>query len=136
MEISKLIYLGNLRVKATHLKSGEEIITDAPLDNHGKGEAFSPTDLMSTSLANCAITLMGIAANTHNIELINVEATVSKFMTSNPRRVGKILVEIDAMIKPDTEKNRTILIKAAETCPVSLSISEATEKVFVFNFED
>ena len=81
-------YQGNLRNRAEHLKSGNTLITDAPVDNHGKGEAFSPTDLLCTSLASCMVTLIGITAESKGIELGNVRAEIEKVMYSEPRRVG------------------------------------------------
>ena len=94
-KISEIIYKGNLRAVSRHLQSGEEIITDAPTDNHGRGEAFSPTDLVSTALGNCMITLMGIIANTHSFELGNITASIHKIMDSNPRRIKEIKVELN-----------------------------------------
>ncbi|HAL65647.1 MAG TPA: osmotically inducible protein OsmC, partial [Bacteroidales bacterium] len=81
------IYLGELRTKATHLQSGNSIITDAPLDNQGKGEAFSPTDLLAAALASCMLTIMGIAARTHGFNIDGTKAEITKIMESNPRRV-------------------------------------------------
>jgi putative redox protein len=133
MEISKVEYLGGLRTKATHLKSGEVIITDAPTDNQGKGQAFSPTDLMSTSLASCMLTLMGIAANTHSIFIDGTVCSVQKFMAANPRRVEKICVDVQFPENSYSDKEKKILELAARTCPVGLSLSENT--AIVMNFE-
>ena len=94
MATSKVIYLGGLRTNSTHLQSGIEIITDAPLDNQGKGEAFSPTDLMATSLANCMLTIMGIAARTHEIDIDGTTAEVTKIMAAEPRRVAEIHINL------------------------------------------
>jgi putative redox protein len=82
--MSKVVYSGELRTEAVHLKSGSKIITDAPSDNHGKGEAFSPTDLMSTSLATCMLTVMGIACNGRDINMEGAVAEVTKIMAANP----------------------------------------------------
>src|SRR5690348_127493 len=90
MNTSKVRYVGNLRTKATHLRSGETIITDAPVDNHGKGEAFSPTDLVATATASCMVTTMGIVANRHSIDLGEIEVDVVKIMADNPRRIAEI----------------------------------------------
>jgi uncharacterized OsmC-like protein len=128
------IYLGELRVKSTHDKSGVEIITDAPVDNHGKGESFSPTDLLCTSLASCMITLMGISANGHSIDLSGLRTKTYKFMESNPRRVGKIRIEIDFQPNLLTEKQKEVLKHAALTCPVYLSLHPDIEKDIVFNW--
>ena len=92
--LSQIIYKGDLRTEAEHLASGVKIISDAPVDNHGKGEAFSPTDLVSTALAQCMITLMGIAANNHEISLGKIAAEVTKTMASEPRRISVIKVDV------------------------------------------
>lgn len=134
MKISSVEYLGDLRTKAIHNNSGDVIITDAPLDNKGKGEAFSPTDLMSTSLASCMLTLMGISGNTHHINIIGTRCEVQKFMASNPRRVEKIIVDVFFPKNGFNDKEKKILEIAAKTCPVSLSLSEKTEIEMNFNF--
>lgn len=133
MEIATLKYLGNLRTVNTHLKSGQEVVTDAPIDNNGKGEAFSPTDLLSTAVAACATTIMGIAANTHSINLDGLTAAVSKTMESNPRRVGAVGV-IFTFARNYTPKEKEILERAALTCPVILSLSLEVEKEIEFNY--
>ncbi len=115
-------YLGNLRTQAKHLLSGNELITDAPLDNQGQGEAFSPTDLMSASLGSCMLTIMGIAARTHDFNIDGTKVNITKIMASNPRRVAEI--KIDFMM-PDnnySDHHKLILMKAAHTCPVALSL--------------
>lgn len=127
MKISTVEYLGGLRTKATHIKSGQIIITDAPLDNQGKGEAFSPTDLMSTSLASCMLTLMGIAGNTHSINIDGTLCNIEKIMSANPRRVEKIIVNVSFPENNFYDKEKKILELAARTCPVGLSLSESTE---------
>jgi uncharacterized OsmC-like protein len=132
--ISKVIYKGNLRTEATHLRSGNVIITDAPLDNHGKGEAFSPTDLASTSLASCIMTIMGIAANTHNINIEGATADVIKVMDSDPRRIKTIEVTIQMPDNNYTDKEKKILEKAAHHCPVGLSLHPDTEEVLTINW--
>jgi uncharacterized OsmC-like protein len=92
---AKVTYLGNLRTSCTHLASGNTIITDAPVDNHGKGEAFSPTDLVATSLASCMMTIMGIYCQEHGIDFSSCEASILKVMASSPRRIEKVVVEMD-----------------------------------------
>ena len=92
--ISKVVYLGNLRTEATHLQSGNVIVTDAPVDNQGKGEAFSPTDLVATALASCMITIMGIVARRDAIDIDGITADVQKIMSSDPRRIGEIRIKI------------------------------------------
>ena len=95
MVTSKVEYLGELRTRATHVRSGNEIITDAPVDNHGKGEAFSPTDLAATSLATCMISIMGIKANAIKVSLGEITAEVTKVMYEEPRRIGEIHVKMN-----------------------------------------
>jgi putative redox protein len=119
---SKVTYTSGLRTQATHIKSGNTIVTDAPTDNHGKGEAFSPTDLFATSLASCAMTIMGIAANTHGLDIDGTTCEVLKIMGDNPRRVSGIDVK---MIMPNInydDKEKSILKHAAHNCPVMKSI--------------
>ena len=129
----KIKYTGDLRTKATHLSSGSTIITDAPLDNNGKGEKFSPTDLFATALGSCMLTIMGITAQTHGINIDDAEVTVKKIMGANPRRVSciKIIINIYSNI---SEKDRKLLIKAAHHCPVSKSINPDIEEDVTFNF--
>ena len=93
MKTSKIVYKGNLRTESTHLQSGVTIITDAPIDNNGKGEAFSPTDLLATSLGCCMLTIMGIVAGRHNINIEGTSIEITKIMLADPRRVGEIIVE-------------------------------------------
>lgn len=121
--MSKVKYLGGLRTEATHLASGSKIVTDAPLDNKGKGEAFSPTDLLSTSLACCMFTLMGIAGNTHGINIDGAEAEVTKIMGANPRKVAEIHITFTMPVNNYGDKEKAILENAARTCPVALSIN-------------
>ncbi|MBD1394132.1 OsmC family protein [Mucilaginibacter glaciei] len=126
-------YLGGLRTEATHLQSGTKIITDAPVDNHGKGEAFSPTDLMSASLASCMLTIMGIAANSHGINIDNTECSVTKIMAADPRRVGEIVINFRFPQKY-SEKEQKILERAALTCPVHVSLNENLKKTVDFGW--
>ena len=130
-----ITYQGHLRNQATHVRSGNTLITDAPTDNHGKGEAFSPTDLLCTSLASCMITLMGIAAESKGIALEKVEAQIEKVMYSDPRRVGEIHVRIGIGDKGYTEREKAILENAAMTCPVSKSLHPDIKQVIAFNYE-
>ncbi len=135
MTTSELKYIGELRCKAVHLQSQNEIITDAPLDNHGKGAAFSPTDLLATSLANCMLTVMGIAANNHAIDMDGTKASVTKVMYAEPRRVGEIHVEITFPAEANyTEKQRQILEHTALTCPVSKSLHPDLKQVINFKY--
>lgn len=121
---STVVYNGGLRTTCTHLQSGSSIETDAPVDNHGKGERFSPTDLMATSLATCMITVMGIKAKTMRIELDGVMIEVLKIMKADPRRVGGIdlIFHFPDSLKNLDEKNKEILKNTGKSCPVMLSI--------------
>lgn len=132
METIKINYQGNLRTKATHLASGNVIITDAPLDNQGKGEAFSPTDLLCSSLGSCMLTLMGIAGNTHGISIEGTDVKITKIMASNPRRVGEIIVELILPKLNYSDKEKKILELAALTCPVYFSLSNEIKKTVHF----
>ncbi len=131
---SKVTYLGNLRTKSEHIKSGNTFITDAPLDNNGKGEAFSPTDTVATGLASCMLTVMGIKARDMQVDMSGTTAEVTKTMASNPRRISKIEVVIDLPFEAD-DKTRTILEKTAYTCPVHYSLHPDIEKVISFNWQ-
>jgi len=133
MNTATIIYSGNLRTQATHLKSGETLISDAPIDNHGKGEAFSPTDLLSTSLVSCMLTIMGIVANKKGIEFNNAQATLKKNMADTPRRVGSIQIEIKINeIWTDSEKR--IMETAALNCPVAKSLSKELIQEVEFSY--
>jgi putative redox protein len=134
MKTSKITYLGNLRTEAVHLKSGKSFITDAPPDNNGKGEAFSPTDVLSTSLGCCMLTIMGIAANTHHINIEGTTVDITKKMEANPRRVGEIVVEFNMPENKYTDKEKAILEHAAITCPVAKSLSAELKQTVVFNY--
>lgn len=122
MTTAKVIYLGGLRTQATHLRSGETIITDAPVDNHGKGEAFSPTDLLATSLLTCMITTMDIAARGRGWELGAVSGDVLKQMASNPRRVEKTVINIAFEKSPLDAAQRATMEEIALNCPVAKSL--------------
>lgn len=130
---SKVTYTGNLRTENTHLKSGDSYFTDAPTDNNGKGEAFSPTDTVATGLANCMLTVMGIKARDLNIEMSGTTAEVTKIMASNPRRISKIKIILNFPFKAD-EKLKKILEHTAKTCPVLYSLHPEIEKDISFNW--
>ncbi len=134
MKTSKIKYLGNLRTESVHIQSGNSIITDAPLDNNGKGEAFSPTDLLSTSLGCCMLTIMGIAAERHAINIEGTEIEITKIMESNPRRVGEIIVEFNMPKNNYSDKEKVLLENAARTCPVAKSLSSELIQTVVFNY--
>lgn len=131
---SKVIYKGELRTVATHLASRQDIITDAPTDNRGKGEAFSPTDLAATSLASCMMTIMGIKANDHGWNIDGTEAEVTKVMVSGPRRISKIEIDIHVQSTNLNHANKAILEKAARTCPVAMSLHPDIEQVIHFHW--
>lgn len=119
--MAKVIYKGELRTASTHLASGKEVITDAPLDNQGKGEAFSPTDLLSSSLASCVMTIMGIKSRDMDIDLTGMTAEVTKVMAANPRRVETVKIKISIPSNPD-QKSKTIIENAGNACPVAKSL--------------
>lgn len=130
---SKVTYLGDLRTSSIHIQSGSEIISDAPVDNNGKGEAFSPTDTVANALASCMMTIMGIKARDLNVDLKGSSAAVTKIMNAEPRRIGAIEIVFE-MLGVEDQKSRTILERAAVTCPVHLSLNDAIEKRITFNW--
>lgn len=132
---SKVTYNGELRTTCVHLKSQNEFITDAPTDNNGKGEAFSPTDTVATGLASCMLTVMGIKARNLDVDLRGAAAEVTKHMASNPRRISKIEVRL-SLPGNISEKNRKILENTANTCPVHYSLHPDIEKVIEFNWAE
>ena len=129
--ISKIEYKGELRTEAVHLESGKKIITDAPIDNQGNGEAFSPTDLVATALGSCMMTIMGIVAKREGIKLDGTIAEVEKVMATNPRRICEIKVIIKFNEKLNRDE-RDKLERAAKTCPVSNSLSEILKETVEF----
>lgn len=130
---SKVTYKGELRTACEHLRSGDSFNTDAPIDNNGLGQAFSPTDTVATGLASCIFTMMGIKANELEVDLSNAVAEVTKHMAANPRRISKIEIDLSLPINV-SEKNRKILIHTANTCPVHYSLHPDIEKVISFNW--
>ena len=133
MSTSKITYKNNLRTEAQHIASGQKIITDAPLDNNGKGEAFSPTDLVATALASCMITIMAIAAEKNGINISETSASVKKIMGTNPRTISDIVIEIK-MSKDLALKDRKRLEKAALACPVHKSLHPDMNKEITFSY--
>jgi putative redox protein len=136
MATSTVKYLGDLRTEAYHLYSGVKIMTDAPLDNQGKAEHFSPTDIAATSLATCGLTIMGIAARTHSFSIEGAEATVTKVMYSNPRRIGEIHIDYHFPDIEYTEKQKKIIEVSGRTCPVALSLHPDVKQEMNFHFKD
>ncbi|WP_410005852.1 OsmC family protein [Aequorivita nionensis] len=133
MSTAKVTYLGNLRTENEHLKSGDKFITDAPTDNNGKGEAFSPTDTVATGLANCMITMMGIKARDMKVNMDGTTAMVTKTMAADPRRISKIEVVLNFPAGID-DKSKKILENTARTCPVHYSLHPDIERVITFNW--
>lgn len=134
MATSKVEYLGGLRTKCTHLKSGVEIITDAPVDNNGKGEAFSPTDLVATSYASCLITIVGIYCNAHDIYFNHCESEVTKTMGVNPRRISRLDIYLDFSKNSWDEKTQDKIQKVGEACPVAKSVNPEMEVEITYLF--
>lgn len=127
-------YLGDLRTQAKHLKSGNLVITDAPVDNMGKGEAFSPTDLVSAALCSCMLTIMGQVADREGINLKGLSSEVVKIMSSNPRKIAEIQITFSHTALQATEVQKQKLRNAAKTCPVALSLAESVKQTVTFNF--
>jgi len=127
-------YVGKLRTSSTHLSSGKNIITDAPTDNNGKGEAFAPTDLVSSALCSCMTTVMGICAEKGNFEMPNSTAKITKIMSADPRKISEIKIELtfDNNNLNDTQKNK--LMSVAENCPVAKSLNPDIKQTLKFNF--
>ena len=134
MTTSVVFYSGNLRTESQHLQSGETITTEAPTDNEGTGQAFSPTDLAATSLANCMMTVMGIVASRHNIDIDGTRANVEKFMGVNPRRIIEIKIDFHFPNNYDTATKK-LLEQAALNCPVAKSLSKSISQNIHFNYD-
>lgn len=133
MTTATVTYQGNLRTQAIHLQSNNTIITDAPTDNHGKGEAFSPTDLVASSLASCMLTIMGIKADDLGVDLTGTTAQVTKTMQTNPRAISQLDVGMTFASKFD-DRTQTILKHAALTCPVAKSLHPDIVQNVTFNW--
>ena len=132
---SLVTYLGDLRTSSTHIQSGTTILTDAPTDNHGKGEAFSPTDLLATALGNCMMTIMAIKAADLEINLEQSTVEVTKFMQTEPRKVCKIGIVMNMNVAV-SDKNKIILERTALNCPVLLSLNPDIEKDIIINWKN
>lgn len=128
------VYQGSLRTENVHTRSGQIVITDAPVDNNGRGEAFSPTDLVCTALSTCMLTTMGILAEREGIDMKGMRAEVVKVMASNPRKIAEIQVTLsmDNLVATDVQKQK--LRNTALTCPVALSLHESVKQTVTFNF--
>jgi len=134
MATSKITYTGGLRTTSVHERSGEEIVTDAPVDNKGKGEAFSPTDLLATSLGNCMLTTIAIVSEGHNFTIDGATCEITKIMEQNPRRVAEIVAVLQFPPNGYTDKEKLIIEKAANTCPVIYSLHPDLKKTVSFNY--
>jgi len=134
METTHTTYIGELRTEATHVRSGVKIITDAPPDNQGKGESFSPSDLLVTALGSCMLTIMGIASRTHSINIDGTKIKITKVMAANPRKVSEVHIVFDLPKNNYNEKEKGILEMAARTCPVALSIHPDIKQELTFNY--
>jgi putative redox protein len=128
-------YLGDLRTEVRHVRSGKTLITDAPIDNHGKGEAFSPTDLLATSLGSCMLTMIGIAARIHNFNVGGTEARITKIMAENPRRVHEVIIEFNFPESSYSDNEKTIIENAALKCPVAKSLHPDLKQTVIFNYQ-
>jgi len=134
MITSRTIYLGELRTDNEHIRSGQKLITDAPVDNQGKGEAFSPTDLVATALSDCMMTIMGIKARDKGLDLTGTIIETTKIMSSEPRRIGEIVVEITFPKNDFSDKDKTILEAVTRTCPVALTLHPVVKQTVKFNW--
>lgn len=132
MVTSEVKYLGNLRTECTHFASGEIIHTDAPTDNKGKGQKFSPTDLVATAYASCMLTIIGIYCQEHDLKFEKGSASVNKIMASNPRRIGKIEIAMDLSGNGWNETEIEKVIRAGKACPVAKTLDSGVEIEFIF----
>jgi len=137
MITAHVTYTGELRSKAVHVRSGSAIETDAPVDNHGKGERFSPTDLVATALATCIVTTLGIAGPAHDLDIVGAECEVTKIMVPDPRRIGEIIVKMSfPKSAPFTDKQKQIIERIAHTCPVFESLHPDLKKTLSFDWPE
>ena len=134
MATSITTYLGELRTENEHIRSGVKIITDAPVDNQGKGEAFSPTDLVATALADCMVTIMGIKAREKGLDLTGTVLETTKIMSSEPRRIGEIIIEITFPKNNFSEKDKAIFAAITKSCPVALSLHPEVKQTIHLNW--
>ena len=134
MPTISVVYTGNLRTEAEHIASGNKIITDAPKDNQGRGEAFSPSDLVCSALGSCMITIMGIVAKRHNLAIEGTRIDITKIMASDPRRIIEIVVDFHLTSNNFNEKERALLENAARTCPVALSLHPEIRQAVTFHY--
>jgi putative redox protein len=133
METAKTKYIGDLRTEVIHLRSSSMIVTDAPVDNKGKGENFSPTDLVASALGSCIFTIMGIAAREHGFSIDGATCSITKIMVENPRRIGEIRIEFN-FTGDYSEKQKKILECCVKTCPVALTLNESVFQNVTLHF--
>lgn len=136
MKTAQTTYISDLRTKMTHLQSGKSVITDAPLDNKGRGEAFSPTDLVASALASCMLTIMGISAREHQFSIDGATADITKIMSANPRRISEVQIQISFPDISYSPKQKKILEVISKTCPVALSLHPDLKQDIKLVFKD
>ena len=134
METIRTEYIGSLRTKAIHVQSGNELMTDAPVDNNGKGEFFSPTDLVASAFGSCMLTVIGIVAERSNFSIDGTKVKITKVMASDPRRIGEIIVELNFPPNDYSNKEKEIIKHTALTCPVAKSLHPDLKQTLIFNF--
>lgn len=134
METIRTEYLGNLRTEALHVQSGNELLTDAPVDNNGKGEYFSPTDLVATAFGSCMLTVIGIVAQRSSFSIDGTKLKITKVMAAEPRRIGEIIVEFNFPPNNYSSKEKEIIKHTALTCPVAKSLHPDLKQTLIFNF--
>lgn len=135
MATIKAKYLGNLRMECEHTQSGTKIITDAPTDNNGKGESFSPTDLCATALGSCIMTIAGIYCQENNIDITGTELEIEKIMNAEPRRIGTINIIFNMPDRKYSKKEKIIIERTAKACPVHMSLHPELIQNFTFNWK-
>ena len=135
VETIRTVYTGQLRTEAVHVQSGNKLITDAPIDNQGKGETFSPTDLLATSLASCIFTIMGIKAKASGFSIEGATAKTWKIMSENPRRVAEVKIDYDFTMCDLTDKQKRILQTLVKVSPVPLSVHNETRQNVTLKFK-
>lgn len=136
MATIKTTYLGDLRTEITHVQSGNKVITDAPLDNNGKGEYISPTDMLSAALGSCMLTIMGISAKAHGFNVDNTKLEITKIMGTNPRRVAEIDIDIIMPKITYTDQQKRLIEAAAKSCPVEHSLHPDIVRKFNFIYSE
>ena len=135
MATLETVYKGNLRTEITHVQSGNKVTTDAPVDNNGKGEFISPTDMVAAALGSCMLTIMGMSAARASVDIDGTRVETTKVMAAEPRRIGEIIIDLYFPRNYD-EKTRLILKRAADTCPVSKSLREDLVQTVRFHFPE